>query len=109
MTQCDRILRVLRLGPTSQNEWQNPSDGGEPIPQIARRIHDLRNRGCVIVDEEREGSKFVFYRLVAEPESCPDVSSLPTGQPAAPAPLTPLLAQPTTSRTAIDDDWDWAA
>lgn len=112
VSQADRILRVLRLGITDQRAWNNPADGGEPIPQIARRIHDLRKRGCVIEDVGLTGCKFIAYRLVSEPSSCPRVS--PAGQaPAAdPSPLEHLRPATTSTQprcALFDDDWEDAA
>lgn len=118
-SQCDRIRDALRHGPTDQRAWNNPADGGEPIPQIARRIHDLRNRGYEIVDVEIPGCKFVAYRLVSEPNTgAPSARinpSSPKGEsPARVAPASPplLLSDPRPDtvpapRCAINDDYDW--
>lgn len=63
----DRILVALRKGPVDQSMFDRPTcDGYGHIPQIARRIRDLRLSGCDI-DTDTDGDGYATYRLLSEP------------------------------------------
>ncbi|MDE2103215.1 MAG: hypothetical protein KGL39_38570 [Patescibacteria group bacterium] len=112
MTQCDRIDAVLDKRPVTIADFdrQPACDGGDRITRLAARIQDLKDRGRDIRSRWVTLGNTQVKQYYKVSQSCPDVSSLPTGQPAAPAATPiPLLAQPTSSQCALDDDWDWAA
>ena len=106
MTGKQRVLAQLRKGPVTLADFDRDTavDGGARITRLAARIQDLKDDGYAISSRKvRLGHALVAeYRLV----SCSDPLS-PVGQ--APAPHPPLVARATSSRCAIDDDWDEAA
>lgn len=114
MKQNDRVLRALRLGPTSQAAWFNPTDGGPPITRLAARIFDLREQGYQICSHWEPDIKLDVYTLHAGPTSVgPSLPGQPPALESTPAsPPLGLLSDPgqaPSSRNAIDDDWETAA
>lgn len=127
MNQCDRVRRLLdQRGPQgiSQADFDSPcADGFNHIPQIARRVGDLRKEGWAITTVTREGyctyvwtkylSPVVAENLASDrrvgvgsdQDGLDQERSGTSPQPVSDMP-TPLFDVPASPRSAI---WDEAA
>jgi hypothetical protein len=73
-SQADRLLDALRSAGARgicQHDFNQGSvfDGGDPIPQITRRVHDLRKNYLIASGGERNGFEVYVYEGVRTSES----------------------------------------
>ena len=88
MTQRDRVLAALALGPVSPISFiRHPTvDGGPPILRVAARIHELRADGHEIT-ETRAPDGTAVYTLASPRSSRAGNTAPPPSDPGAGEPL----------------------